>query len=540
MIIHWIKKAGAGIIFLILLGGPVHAADSTMPLTMEGGTARAMSMGSAAVGLPQGSSSLFWNPAGLAAMGECKELALHHNSGLGDSISETLVYGTRIGDLGGFAFSFNYVTNGTFQGRDSFGVQTADYNPYDLGSAVGWGTKLAGNLSGGLAAKFNYQSLSGNSYAAVAMDFGLMWNPMHRLNLGLTYSNLGTAVAGSTLDSGFRIGASYGLNDSVLLAASSEVKLGGFDRLQVGAEDYFVPGLAIRAGYVLNFTDTSLDGLTGLTAGLGIALLKDLTFDYAIIPYGDLGTSHRLSLTWNFGCPEKKAALPPKKEAVASKPEPRISGINPKLGPSAGGTTVVISGIGFTGMTEPNGVMFGRENAASYTVFSDSQIAAVTPPHFAGIVNVVTKTPSGSSVIVQEDTYTFTTPPPVVPPVIILKKLIILEDAHFEYNKVTLTEDGARIVVENVKVLMENPAVNIRIAGYASAAGTKEYNQDLSERRAQAVKQILITDGGVAPERLTTIGYGETRPAEYEPIPENVNSLEAQANMRVLFEIIVK
>jgi OOP family OmpA-OmpF porin len=39
---------------------------------------------------------------------------------------------------------------------------------------------------------------------------------------------------------------------------------------------------------------------------------------------------------------------------------------------------------------------------------------------------------------------------------------------------------------------------------------------------------------------MTTIGYGETRPATYEPIPSDINSKAAKSNMRVLFEIIVK
>jgi OOP family OmpA-OmpF porin len=86
----------------------------------------------------------------------------------------------------------------------------------------------------------------------------------------------------------------------------------------------------------------------------------------------------------------------------------------------------------------------------------------------------------------------------------------------------------------------ENPESNVRIAGYTSASGTKEYNQKLSERRAKAVEEYLIKEGFVSPERLSTIGYGETRPAEYEAAPTALYSKAAKANMRVLFEIIVK
>jgi outer membrane protein OmpA-like peptidoglycan-associated protein len=82
--------------------------------------------------------------------------------------------------------------------------------------------------------------------------------------------------------------------------------------------------------------------------------------------------------------------------------------------------------------------------------------------------------------------------------------------------------------------------MKIRIAGYASASGTKEYNQKLSERRATSVKNYLVQEGGIAQDRLSIIGYGDTRPAEYEPVPSDIYSEAAKANMRVLFEVIVK
>jgi outer membrane protein OmpA-like peptidoglycan-associated protein len=66
------------------------------------------------------------------------------------------------------------------------------------------------------------------------------------------------------------------------------------------------------------------------------------------------------------------------------------------------------------------------------------------------------------------------------------------------------------------------------------------YNQALSERRANAVQAYLINEGLIAPERLSTIGYGETNPAMYEAAPKELYSKAAKANMRVLFEITVQ
>ena len=119
-------------------------------------------------------------------------------------------------------------------------------------------------------------------------------------------------------------------------------------------------------------------------------------------------------------------------------------------------------------------------------------------------------------------------------------KFILLEDTHFEFDKSTLTKEGEEILKRNIQVMKENPETNVRIAGYTSASGTEDYNQKLSERRAKTVQDYLIKEGGIAPERMTTIGYGKDRPATYEPIPSDINSKAAKSNMRVLFEIIVK
>jgi outer membrane protein OmpA-like peptidoglycan-associated protein len=119
-------------------------------------------------------------------------------------------------------------------------------------------------------------------------------------------------------------------------------------------------------------------------------------------------------------------------------------------------------------------------------------------------------------------------------------KFILLEDTHFDFDKSTLTKEGEVILERNIQVMKENPETNVRIAGYTSASGTEDYNQKLSERRAKTVQDYLIKEGGIAPGRMTTIGYGKERPATYEPIPSDINSKAAKSNMRVLFEIIVK
>jgi outer membrane protein OmpA-like peptidoglycan-associated protein len=121
-------------------------------------------------------------------------------------------------------------------------------------------------------------------------------------------------------------------------------------------------------------------------------------------------------------------------------------------------------------------------------------------------------------------------------------KIIILafEDVHFDFDKSTLKPEAQTILKRNVQMLKDNPKAKVRIAGYTSASGTEAYNQKLSERRANAVQEYLVNEGVITPDRLSTIGYGETNPAMYEAAPKELYSTAAKANMRVLFEIIVQ
>ena len=121
-------------------------------------------------------------------------------------------------------------------------------------------------------------------------------------------------------------------------------------------------------------------------------------------------------------------------------------------------------------------------------------------------------------------------------------KVVVLafEDIHFDFDKATLKPEAQTILKRNIEILKENPKAQVRIAGYTSASGTDAYNQKLSERRANAVKGYLVSEGLISPDRLSVIGYGKQDPAMHEAAPKELYSAAAKANMRALFEIVVQ
>jgi len=116
--------------------------------------------------------------------------------------------------------------------------------------------------------------------------------------------------------------------------------------------------------------------------------------------------------------------------------------------------------------------------------------------------------------------------------------LATLDNSHFDFDSAAVSENGKTILNNNITVLKNDPKMTIRIAGHTSAAGSEEYNQKLSERRAEAVKDYLVKKGGIDGNRLSTIGYGETQPAKIETDPSDKLSPAALANMRVVIEVI--
>jgi OOP family OmpA-OmpF porin len=104
---------------------------------------------------------------------------------------------------------------------------------------------------------------------------------------------------------------------------------------------------------------------------------------------------------------------------------------------------------------------------------------------------------------------------------------------NFERAKADLTPDSTQTLKNLAEVANECPAFSIEIEGHTDAEGTDERNQRLSDRRARAVADFLAQNG-VDSKRLTTIGYGATR-----PIADNSTAEGRAKNRRIEFNVKV-
>lgn len=83
---------------------------------------------------------------------------------------------------------------------------------------------------------------------------------------------------------------------------------------------------------------------------------------------------------------------------------------------------------------------------------------------------------------------------------------------YFDFDSYELRPDDADIAARHGMQLAENPNWNVRLEGHADERGSREYNIGLGERRAQAVRRVLLLQGA-QPSQIATVSFGEERPA---------------------------
>jgi len=88
---------------------------------------------------------------------------------------------------------------------------------------------------------------------------------------------------------------------------------------------------------------------------------------------------------------------------------------------------------------------------------------------------------------------------------------LVLEGVEFDFDKATLRPEAAAILDKTAASLEHWANANIEVAGHTDSIGSDEYNMKLSQQRAETVRDYLISKG-IAADRLTAKGYGETNP----------------------------
>ncbi|MEQ9427077.1 MAG: OmpA family protein [Cyclobacteriaceae bacterium] len=119
---------------------------------------------------------------------------------------------------------------------------------------------------------------------------------------------------------------------------------------------------------------------------------------------------------------------------------------------------------------------------------------------------------------------------------IVIGKAIALDNIYYNYNKASIREDAKVELDKLVKILVDNPTIEIELDSHTDARGNDKYNQDLSQRRAESAVAYLISQG-IAKERVVAHGFGEERLVNRCADGVKCSDEEHQENRRTEFAV---
>jgi hypothetical protein len=275
--------------------------------------ARGPAMSGALSPVVDDATSIYYNPAGLARM-ERKNVQVGYNSYFEDTASQFIGYGHPTAERGAFGvgismFGVRDIEKRSASAGDADTADLGSFNTQDMAVSVGWADKRelgSKNLHYGAALKYVSSDLETESAVTGAVDMGVMLD-MHEAG-GLTFSaallNLGGemkfANEGDPLPLNFKPGVAYRWNEkkfgnlAVLLDADMLLH-DGTVLVQPAIEWTPVSIFSLRGGYQIGRDSDA----GGASVGAGFDLSK-LHIDYAFVPYGELGDTHRMAVGYKF------------------------------------------------------------------------------------------------------------------------------------------------------------------------------------------------------------------------------------------------
>ncbi|MFT6166681.1 MAG: outer membrane protein OmpA-like peptidoglycan-associated protein [Vicingaceae bacterium] len=116
---------------------------------------------------------------------------------------------------------------------------------------------------------------------------------------------------------------------------------------------------------------------------------------------------------------------------------------------------------------------------------------------------------------------------------------IVVENIYYEFDKAALTQESEITIDTTIyEILVENPHIIIELSSHTDSEGSDDYNENLSQRRAESVVNYLIKKG-IPKKRLTPKGYGENKPRVPNKNADGSDNPEGRAkNRRTEFKVI--
>lgn len=259
--------------------------------------ARPAGMGEAFVAVADDASAIAWNPAGLGQLDGISAVAAHDVAGHGlalSHLSTAIPVGPGVAGAGVWVMDY-----GSCDVRDVYGVKTGTENPVDVAVSGSYGFRnpaFAG-VGGwtGLSLGLVRESLGG---ASIGVGAGTVIPVAASVRLGLAVRHVGLKGEGGSLPVAAHTGVAWTAAPGLGLALDGGYGLvDGSMSVALGSELVAHETVVLRAGYKLRTSDRGLEGPVGFTLGAGLRVGR-IGLDYAFQPFGDLSTTHKVSIQY--------------------------------------------------------------------------------------------------------------------------------------------------------------------------------------------------------------------------------------------------
>lgn len=309
------------------------AGSSTANFLKMGVGGRGVAMGEAQTAAVNDATSLYWNPAGLAGLRQ-NEVSFMHNTFVQGINHDVLYYAHPTfqgwGTLGAGLSLFRV---GDVTGYDTLGVKTGELTASDTLLTLGWGKSWErldwfSGLHTGVSVKFLQKKLADDSASAFLADGGLLYEAREGwaqgLKTGVTILNMGQGLKfideTDKLPRTTKLGLAYPFFGDHMTVSGDYVLPSDNDAyFNLGGEYKLWDIIALRLGY-----NGQNDADAGLTYGVGFGNER-LRVDYALVPFGKLGDSHRVSVGFRFGQNYRKTKVEDQIKQAYEKAEARYA-----------------------------------------------------------------------------------------------------------------------------------------------------------------------------------------------------------------------
>ncbi|MEW5692276.1 MAG: PorV/PorQ family protein [Candidatus Hydrogenedentota bacterium] len=280
--------------------------------------------------------SIFYNPGGLAFT-EKAEISAMHNEYFQDINFDFIGLSFPVGKRHTLGTGLQLLKTTDTERSEYLGIVLSEFDIEDIAATFSYAYLLNERLGLGINGKYIREVLFHHSASTLAADVGVLFKtPFRGLNLGLSIQHLGGKLkfiqVSDPLPANIRFGISYKIFKDQALITVDTFKYRNEDPDGcIGFEWNFKNLLQLRAGY--RFT-SDLEPSDAITAGLGISY-KDLSFDYAYVPYGELGNTHRFSGNFKFWKTERDITPKPPPATYITLPKKEVKVVPKKLGKAA-------------------------------------------------------------------------------------------------------------------------------------------------------------------------------------------------------------